>query len=179
MNLEMIKKDNAIKSIVDSIMGDENFYIVCENGFKDIYEDGVIDEKDIPMIINLLLTAYVNHSKIKITNKHKKKVLMLLVYTLINKFQVNDKINNDSIMLLIEPHIDLILLSVNLPKCKWCSSKPPDEEKVINGIKLNRLNNMKHVKLDIKEEILPDNVQLKLEAASSNDSNDGSGPQEL
>jgi hypothetical protein len=108
---------------------------------------------------------------------YKKKVLMLLIYTLINKFQVNDKINNDSIMLLIEPHIDLILLSVNLPKCKWCSSRPLDEEKVINGIKLNRLNNMKHVKLDIKEEILPDNVQLKLEAASSNDSNEG--PQEI
>jgi len=165
MEMEMIKKHNTIKTIVDSIMADKNFYKVCEEGFKDIYEDGVIDEKDIPMIINLLLTAYVTHSKIKITKKHKKQVLILLVHTLIETFQVNNTINTDIIMLLIEPQIDLILLSIDLPKCKWCSSRPIDEGKVINNIKLNRLNNIKHDTLEevVKEELLPETTSLKLE----------------
>jgi len=170
MEMEMIKKHNTIKTIVDSIMADKNFYKVCEEGFKDIYEDGVIDEKDIPMIINLLLTAYVTHSKIKITKKHKKQVLILLVHTLIETFRVNNTINTDIIMLLIEPQIDLILLNIDLPKCKWCSSRPIDEGKVINNIKLNRLNNIKHdtleevVKEEVgKEELLPETTSLKLE----------------
>jgi len=170
MEMEMIKKHNTIKTIVDSIMADKNFYKVCEEGFKDIYEDGVIDEKDIPMIINLLLTAYVTHSKIKITKKHKKQVLILLVHTLIETFQVNNTINTDIIMLLIEPQIDLILLNIDLPKCKWCSSRPIDEGKVINNIKLNRLNNIKHDTLEevvkeevVKEELLPETTSLKLE----------------
>ena len=161
MNLQTLENDEIIKEIVTTIIGDELFYNTCQKNLKDIFEDNEVNNEDIPNIINILLSAYVNYNKINFNKKNTKKVLILLLYRLINEFQTNKNINNEQLLLLIEPQIDLLLFNINMSKCKWCSSRPPDEETVLNRVKLNNINKQK-----LKaENILP--------------SEDKDGPQEL
>jgi len=160
MNLQTLENDEIIKEIVTSIMGDKLFYDTCQKNLKEIFEDNEINNEDIPNIINILLSAYMNYNKVNFSKKNRKKVLMLLLYKLINEFQTNKTINNEQLLLLIEPQIDLLLFNINMSKCKWCSSRPPDEEVVLNRVKLNNIN--KH--------------KLKAENILSEDKD---GPQEL
>lgn len=143
MNLQTLENDETIKDIVTSIMGDKLFYDTCQKNLKEIFEDNEINNEDIPNIINILLSAYVNYNKVNFNKKNTKKVLMLLLYKLINEFQTNKNINNEQLLLLIEPQIDLLLLNINISKCKWCSSRPLDEESVLNRVKLNNINKNK------------------------------------
>lgn len=141
MNLEVLKNNDTIKKIVNDIINNKDFSDKCEESFKEIYRDNKLDEKDIPLLINLLMTVYLNYNNIKIGKKHIKRVLILLIITLIEKYQDCKTINNELLIQLIEPQIDLLLFNFNIPKCKFCSSRPIDEDKLINNIKYIKNNN--------------------------------------
>ena len=78
MILEELKNNTVIQDAVKSIIDDKIFLNKCEMNFKKIFEDGKIDGDDIPLIINLVLTIYKNHTKIKIEKKNLKGVFLLL-----------------------------------------------------------------------------------------------------
>ena len=70
-----------------------------------------------------------------------KPVFMLLISKLIEEFKGQSSLDKNLILLLIEPQIDLLLMSVSL-NCKWswCCCRPKDEEEnVINRIKVNKM----------------------------------------
>ena len=139
MNIDNLKKDANIKSIVDSIMNNTTFTDKCEKSFKEIYSDGKLDQNDIPMIINLLMTIYVNTNNINIKNEHLKNVLLLMVISLLEKYNKDTTLDSNLLLQLIEPHIDLLLLNINVSKCKWCSSRPNIEDNdIVNNIKLKK-----------------------------------------
>ena len=56
MILEELKNNNVIQETVNKIIEDKIFLNKCELNFKKIFEDGKIDNDDIPLIINLVLT---------------------------------------------------------------------------------------------------------------------------
>jgi len=153
MNIIELKNNKIIADSVKLLIDDKVFLNSCENNFAKIFEDGKIDGDDIPLIINLVLMVYKNHTKININKNNMKGVFMLLIITLIDKFKGKSPIDSDMIMMLLEPQIDLLLMSVNLPKmkCPFCSSRPvEDEVNVVNKLKLNKLDMNKK-----KEQIIP------------------------
>jgi hypothetical protein len=154
MILEELKNNQVIQDAVNSIIDDKVFLNKCEINFKKIFEDGKIDGDDIPLIINLVLTIYKNHTKIKIEKKNLKGVFLLLIFTLIDKFKGESTFDTDMIMMLLEPQIDLLFMSVNLPKMSYCSSRPlEDEDNIVNKLKVNKIEKMKVA----KEKLLPNN----------------------
>ena len=139
MNIDNLKNDANIKSIVDSIMNNTTFTDKCEKSFKEIYSDGKLDQNDIPMIINLLMTIYVNTNNISIKNEHLKNVLLLMVISLLEKYNKDTTFDGNLLLQLIEPQIDLLLLNINVSKCKLCSSRPNIEDNdIVNNIKLKK-----------------------------------------
>jgi hypothetical protein len=159
-----LKNNPEIEKIVDLIINDENFLHKCEYNFQKIFEDGKIDNHDIPLIINLVLTIHNNYTKVKIKKQNLKQVLLLLITTLINKFKNDIMIDESLILNLLEPQIDLLLMSVSLKgKMSCCGSKPnrkleEKEENLVNKIKLNKIEQKKETVFVIKpkkEQILP------------------------
>lgn len=154
MILEELKNNKVIQDAVKSIIDDKIFLNKCEMNFKKIFEDGKIDGDDIPLIINLVLTIYKNHTKIKIEKKNLKGVFLLLIFTLIDKFKGESTFDTDMIMMLLEPQIDLLFMSVNLPKMNCCGSRPvEDEDNIVNKLKVNKIEKMKVA----KEKLVPNN----------------------
>lgn len=152
MIIEELKNNKVIQDAVKSIIDDKIFLNKCEMNFKKIFEDGKIDGDDIPLIINLVLTIYKNHTKIKIEKKNLKGVFLLLIFTLINKFKGDSTFDTDMIMMLLEPQIDLLFMSVNLPKMSCCGSRPvEDEDNIVNKLKVNKIEKMKVA----KEKLVP------------------------
>ena len=92
------------------IISDDNFKHKCEVNFKQIFSDGVIDKDDIPLIVNLILNIYQNYTKIRVSNVNLKPLFMLLLSKLINEFKGESTLDEQMILLLLEPQVDLLLL---------------------------------------------------------------------
>lgn len=173
MLIEDLEKNDIVKKLVDNIISDKNFKGKCETNFKKIFEDGKIDTNDIPIIINLILTIYNNHNKIKVSKKNMKPVFMLLISKLLNEFKGDIVIDESLVLIMLEPQIDLLLMSVSgLSKMKLpcCSSRPNDKEEdnVMNKIKINKIDKEKNVKQPVKvdekiEEKVDEKVEVKVE----------------
>lgn len=154
MLIKDLEKNIVIKELVNTIIADKDFKEKCKFNFEKIFEDGKVDRDDIPLIINLFLVIYKNQSKIKVSKKQLKPVFMLLISKLLNEFKGESELDEDIIILLIEPQIDLLLMSVKFEKgkfpCCCCSAKPDDEkeENTVNKMKLNRLDKIKLLKED-------------------------------
>lgn len=155
MILEELKNNNVIQETVNKIIEDKIFLNKCELNFKKIFEDGKIDNDDIPLIINLVLTIYKNNTKIKISKDKLKGVFILLIFTLIEKFKGETTIDTTLLMMLLEPQIDLLFMSVNLPKMSCCGSKPvEDEDNLVNKLKINKIEKKKVLDTN-KPELVP------------------------
>tara|TARA_Y100000389_G_scaffold28147_1_gene24104 strand:- start:676 stop:1251 length:576 start_codon:yes stop_codon:yes gene_type:complete len=157
MLIKDLEKNEVVNTLVNNIISDKTFKEKCEVNFKKIFDDGKIDNDDIPIIINLVLTIYNNHNKIKVSKENMKPVFMLLISKLLNEFKGDIPIDESVVLLMLEPQIDLLLMSVaSLGKIKLpcCGSKPQkdDEDNVVNKIKINRIDKDKTKKIVVKEE---------------------------
>ena len=132
----------TVRTLVDQILDDPEFKARCKKNFDLIFADKVVTKDDIPLIINLILTVYQNHMKIKIKKMDLKPVFMVLITQLLDEFKGDTKLDTQMILLLIEPQIDLLLMSVQISRCpSWlCGSKPRDEESVLNKMKVNKVD---------------------------------------
>ena len=132
----------TVKTLVDQILDDPEFKARCKKNFEMIFADKVVTKDDIPLIINLILSVYQNHTKIKIKKMDLKPVFMVLITQLLDEFKGDTKLDTQMIVLLIEPQIDLLLMSVQISRCpSWlCGSKPRDEESVLNKMKVNKVD---------------------------------------
>jgi hypothetical protein len=172
MNLQDLKNNTVLKELVENIICDETFMKKCETHFKQIFEDGKIDGDDVPIIISLVMTIYNNHNKLKIKKENMKPFLLLLIGTLIDKFKMDNVIDETLIMALLEPQIDLLLMSITTAKnLSCCSSRPKkeaanaaSEEHLVNKMKIKKLEQQiekskgKVVRMKIKNEnIIPEN----------------------
>ena len=113
MKLEDLEKNTLIKEIVDNIIADETFKRKCDMNFKRIFEDGKVDQNDIPLMINLIITVYNNHNKIKVSKKNMKYVFMLLISRLLVEFKGDSGLDEGLILLMLEPQIDILLMVVS------------------------------------------------------------------
>ena len=113
MNIEQLRKNLLIKNIVKTILDNDKFYESCEKSIKDIYADNKIDTKDIPIILNLLVSTYNNYSTISVDRKDIKEVFILLYIEIIYKLKWEDKVNIENTVEILSPQIDLLLISIN------------------------------------------------------------------
>ena len=137
-NKQDLHKSDAVKSIVsDKVLKNVNLI------FTKYLKMEKVDGDDIPLIINLVLMLYKNSHKIKIKKDLLKEdgkvdgddIPLISCYTrivicdLLDRFKGDNQIDADVILMLLEPQIDLLLASVNLPKCGCCGSRPPKMKK--------------------------------------------------
>ena len=148
MKIEDLEKNEIVKTLVEQIITDVTFKSKCELYFKQIFEDGVFDMDDIPIVINIVLTIYNNHNKIKVSNINLKAVFMLLISKLLVEFKGDSKLDESIMLLMLEPQIDLLVMSIStVNKCPWCSSRPDNEENMVNKLKINKIDRLKFDKL--------------------------------
>jgi hypothetical protein len=141
MSINELRENKIVMDAVKKFISDKAFLKRCESYFKKIMEDGKIDGDDVPLIINLVLMVYKNHKKVKIDKNALKDFFKLLICELIDRFKEDTPVDFDVIIMLLEPQIDLLFMSVKLPSCGLCGSKPThdDERVVMNKIKINKL----------------------------------------
>lgn len=116
MNFEELKNKKIISDIVKALLDNDKFYNDCKKNIISIFNDKIIDSNDIPAILNLIILCFNNYNKISIDKKDIKEVLILLFIELINKININISISNEEIIRLLEPNIDLLLISINFNK---------------------------------------------------------------
>ena len=167
MNIKDLEKNDIVKALVNSIIADKTFKSKCEMNFKQIFDDGKVNKDDIPIIINLVLTIYNNHNKIKISKKNMKPVFMLLISKLLIEFKGDIMLDESLILLMLEPQIDILLMSVAIIsdiKCPWCASRPSQdaEDNVYHKMKINKIDKDKIANQSVDvidavdvEEVLP------------------------
>ena len=146
MKVEDLEKNTLIKEIVDAIIADETFKEKCSSNIKRIFEDGKVDIHDIPLMINLTVMVYNNYSKIRISKKNMKPVFMLLITRLLFELKGDGALDEELILLMLEPQIDILLMMVSTLKCpsSCCASKPSkdkveEEEHIVYKMKVNKL----------------------------------------
>jgi hypothetical protein len=120
MNIEQLRKNPLVKNIVKTILDNDKFYESCEKSIKEIYADNKIDTKDIPIILNLLVSTYNNYSTISVDRKDIKEVFILLYIEIIYKLKWEDKVNIENTIEILSPQIDLLLISINNSINKNC-----------------------------------------------------------
>ena len=145
MNIQDLESNPVIKKIVEDIITDETFRRKCELNFKQIFADGKIDKDDIPLMVNLILNVYQNYTKIRVSNINLKPVFMLLLSKLINEFKGESELDEQLILLLVEPQVDLLLMTIKVSKCpsSCCGSRPEKEENIVNKLKVNKVDKIK------------------------------------
>ena len=120
MNIKDLESNPVIKKIVEDIIADETFRHKCETNFKQIFADGKIDKDDIPLMVNLILNVYQNYTKIRVQNVDLKPVFVkYLLSKLINTFKGESTLDEQLILLLVEPQVDLLLMSIHVSKCRF------------------------------------------------------------
>ena len=146
MKVEDLEKNTLIKEIVDAIIADETFKEKCSSNVKRIFEDGKVDLHDIPLMINLTVMVYNNYSKIRVSKKNMKPVFMLLITRLLIELKGDGALDEELILLMLEPQIDILLMMVSTLKCpsSCCASKPSKdkvekEEHIVYKMKVNKL----------------------------------------
>ena len=143
MRFAQLEKNEVIRTLVNTILSDKEFKAKCKDNFDQIFEDGKVDRDDIPLIINLVLTIYKNHNKVKISKNHLKGVFMLLITRLLVEFNGKSDLDVNVIMLLVEPQIDLLLMTINIKCSLPCCSRPSDNDEQVNlmnqRMKLNKI----------------------------------------
>jgi hypothetical protein len=142
MKLIYLQQNQDITNIVNTILTNNNFKKKCKDNFEQIFEDGVVDRSDVPLILNLFLTIYMNHNTIKVSKSQLKNVMMLLITRLLVEFKGDCELDEQIILLLIEPQIDILLMTLTnkCSSCSWCSSRPNDNESIIHQkMKLNKM----------------------------------------
>lgn len=103
--------DSTIVEIVDAILDNNEFKNECITKLKTIFEDGRIDNHDIPNIVLLLMLIYNNNHDIKISKENFKKVFKLLLHRLLDELNFYDGISDsDREMLEIAVDTSLTLL---------------------------------------------------------------------
>lgn len=112
ININELKKNKLISDIVKTILDNDNFYSSCEDSIKKILADNKINEKDIPIILGLIVKVYNNYKLISIDKKDIKEVFILLFIELIEKLNLDDSLDKENIILFLEPQIDLLLISI-------------------------------------------------------------------
>ena len=112
ININELKKNKLISDIVKTILDNDNFYSSCEDSIKKILADNKINEKDIPIILGLIVKVYNNYKLISIDKKDIKEVFILLFIELIEKLKLDDSLDKENIILFLEPQIDLLLISI-------------------------------------------------------------------
>ena len=166
MNIKDLEKNDIVKALVNSIIADKTFKSKCEMNFKQIFDDGKVNKDDIPIIINLVLTIYNNHNKIKVSKKNMKPVFMLLISKLLVEFKGDIMLDESLILLMLEPQIDILLMSVaTIGKIKCpCASRPSQdaEDNVYHKMKINKIDKEKIANQSVDvidavdvEEVLP------------------------
>jgi len=126
-----LKNNTLVSNIVKTILDNDNYYKNCEVSIRKIYADNKIDSKDIPVILNLLVSTYNNYSTFSIDKKDIKEVFILLFIEMIERLEWTDTINLEETINLLSPQIDLLLITINtniacIEKCKklfCCASK--------------------------------------------------------
>jgi len=164
MKIKDLEKNNIVKTLVNSIIADETFKNKCEMNFKQIFEDDKVDNDDIPIIINLILTIYNNHNKVKVSKANMKPVFMLLISKLLMEFKGDTILDESLILLMLEPQIDILLMSVStIGRIRFpcCASRPSHdtEDNIYTKMKINKINKEKVINQSINnEEVLPKNI---------------------
>ena len=96
---------------------------------------------------------------------------MLLISRLIEEFKGESELDQNLILLLIEPQIDILLMSLNVNYSKWlrklcccCFDKLEDnEEKETNVLQKMKLNKIEKQKMVPKTEVAePESVELDI-----------------
>ena len=165
MKIEDLEKNDVVLALVNNIISDKTFKSKCEMNFKQIFEDGKVDTDDIPIIINLILTIYNNHNKIKVSKVNMKPVFMLLISKLLQEFKGDIMLDESLILLMLEPQIDLLLMSVGTIsdlKLPCCGSRPTEEDEgnTMNKMRLNKMEKQKKADAPVTvEETLPMTVE--------------------
>lgn len=144
--MEQITQDKRIESIVSDILNNKSFSDSCKSIFEEIYKDKKLDSDDIPQLIQLILIVYNNKNNIKVNKKNTKRVLMLLIFKLIEIYipDTNNKIENYQLVLLIEPQIDLILFRLddcNFNCCCYKSKNKQEEDTKSIIVKIKKTEN--------------------------------------
>ena len=170
MKIEELENNKIVKALVDSIISDKTFKDKCKINFDQICEDGKVDRDDIPLIINLILTVYQNHTKINISKVHLKPMFLLLITRLLDEFKGDAQLDSNLILLLIEPQIEILLMSVNL-RCdncpSWCCGKRPEdkaerETNVLQKMKLNKIEKGRMSSVVKTDEVKTDEVNVSI-----------------
>lgn len=145
MNLRELEDNNVVCDLVKQIISDDIFRNNCELYCKQILDDGTITKEDIPLLVNLCIVTYNNYNKIKVSKKLLKPVLMLLLTKILRLYGSSAELDENLLLLLLEPHIDLLLMSISMNNCKWCccGSKPDNkvehQEMVYKNLKLTKI----------------------------------------
>jgi len=170
MNLTYLEKNKVVRDLVNSIISDKTFMEKCEMNFKQIFEDGKVDKDDIPLIINLFLTVYNNHNKIRVSKANLKPVFMLLITRLLTEFKGDTGLDEQMILLLLEPQIDILLMSVKAINCKFpcCGSKPQEaEEKEVQVYHKMKLNKIEKKRVEASKSVTgPASVEVSVSETS-------------
>ena len=165
MKIEDLERNTVIKRIVDNIIADDTFKSKCELNFKWIFEDGKVDKDDIPLIINLFLTMYNNHNKVKVSRQNMKSVFMLLISRLLMEFKGNNDLDEELVLHMLEPQIDILLMTITTINCKFpcCGSVPTEdkEEQVINKMKLNKREMQEKMQAKVNKPVTTEEVLIK------------------
>lgn len=127
--MNKLGKNPIIYNIVKTILDNDKFFNKFKSSLEEIYSDNKLDEKDIPIILNLLVITYNNYHTIKIDRKDMKEVFILLFVEMIEKIGWKDRIDLNSAIELLSPQIDLLLISINTNISSFCccSSKSGQE----------------------------------------------------
>ena len=106
--------------LFNKFINDELFLKIVEYKLKEIKKDGVIDAKDIPHIIYLIIECSKNLKHFKLTEKKLKESLEELVIYLLKNFELLNKDKEDTLKPIIKTSLDLVLLKPRFRKCLFC-----------------------------------------------------------
>ena len=150
MYLKDLENNKVVCDLVKQIINDDVFRNSCELYCKQILDDGTITKEDIPLLVNLCVVTYNNYNKIKVSKKLLKPVFMLLLTKILGMFESSSELDENLLLLLLEPHIDLLLMSISMSNCKWpcCGSKQDNkleyQEMVYKNLKLTKMKSQEN-----------------------------------
>lgn len=106
-----------MERIVDALIKNEPFRTSLKQTYKEVLEDGKLNEKDVPILVKFIALNYNNIRNLRIQQDQIKEVFIAVIKTILIEEELTTEEEINQVLPFIETSLDLLVMQIRTSGC--------------------------------------------------------------
>jgi precorrin-2 methylase len=106
-----------MERIVNALVRNESFRKSLIQTYKEVTEDGKLNEKDVPVLVKFISLNYNNIRNLRIQRDQIKDVFIAVIKTIIIEENLSTEEELDNILPFLDTALDLLVIQIRTSSC--------------------------------------------------------------